>query len=61
MTRRISGKTLCHDRCNHAGHIPSRLGCSNGGYSTDITKFAAGTGEQLVGDYMHILYSLRGE
>ncbi len=40
------------------GYIPSRLGYTNGGYSTDITKFAAGTGEILVGDYLHILQQL---
>jgi hypothetical protein len=37
------------------GYVPSRLGYTNGGYSTDITKYAPGTGEQLVGDYLALL------
>ena len=40
------------------GYIPSNLGYTNGGYSTDITKFAPGTGEQLVGDYLRLLNEL---
>lgn len=40
------------------GYIPSRLGYTNGGYSTDITKFAPGTGEQMVGDYLRLLNEL---
>ena len=40
------------------GYVPSRLGFTNGGYSTDITKFAPGTGEQLVGDYLRLLNEL---
>lgn len=42
------------------GYVPSRLGYTNGGYSTDITKFAPGTGEQLVGDYLRLLAELHG-
>lgn len=42
------------------GYIPSRLGYTNGGYSTDITKYAPGTGEQLVGDYLRLLAELHG-
>ena len=42
------------------GYVPSRLGFTNGGYSTDITKFAPGTGEQLVGDYLRLLNELHG-
>ena len=42
------------------GYVPSRLGYTNGGYSTDITKFAPGTGEQLVGDYLRLLNELHG-
>lgn len=45
---------------NSRGYIPSRLGYTNGGYSTDITYFAPGTGEQLVGDYLRILNELHG-
>jgi len=40
------------------GYVPSRLGYTNGGYSTDITKFSPGTGEQLVGDYLRLLNEL---
>lgn len=40
------------------GYIPSRMGYTNGGYSTDVTKFAPGTGEQLVGDYLRLLNEL---
>ena len=42
------------------GYIPSQLGYTNGGYSTDITYFAPGTGERLVGDYLQILNELHG-
>jgi len=42
------------------GYIPSRLGYTNGGYSTDITKFAPGSGEQLVGEYLKLLNDLYG-
>ena len=45
---------------SNGGHIPSRLGYTNGGYSTDITDFAPGTGEKLVGDYLRILNELHG-
>jgi len=41
-------------------YVPSRLGYDNGGYSTDTTKVAPGTGEQLVGDYLRILNELHG-
>ncbi len=41
-------------------YVPSRRGYTNGGYSTDITKVAPGTGEQLVGDYLRILNELYG-
>lgn len=40
------------------GYIPSRMGYTNGGYSTDITKYGPGTGEQLVGDYLRLLNEL---
>lgn len=39
-------------------YIPSLLGYTNGGYSTDISKFAAGTGEELVTDYLRLLNEL---
>lgn len=40
------------------GYIPSALGYKNGGYSTDITRFAPGTGEELVTDYLEILQKI---
>lgn len=40
------------------GYIPSKMGYTNGGYSTDITRFAPGTGEQVVGDMLAILNEL---
>ena len=43
------------------GYIPSQMGYTNGGYSTDITKFAPGTGEQIVTDMLKILNELHGE
>ena len=43
------------------GYIPSQLGYTNGGYSTDITKYAAGTGEKLVTEYLTLLNSLHGQ
>ena len=42
----------------HLGYIPSRLGFTNGGYSTDISKLEPGSGERLVGDYLKILNEL---
>ena len=42
---------------NH--YIPSADGYTNGGYSTDITEFAAGTGEALVTEYLTLLSSLK--
>jgi len=42
----------------HIGYVPSKLGFTNGGYSTDITKLAPGSGERLVGDYLTILNRL---
>lgn len=40
------------------GYVPSQLGYTNGGYSTDITKYAPGTGEKLVTDYLTLLNEL---
>lgn len=42
----------------HLGYVPSRLGFTNGGYSTDISKLEPGSGERLVGDYLKILGDL---
>ena len=53
--------TIVTTQANGAnGYIPSRLGYTNGGYSTDMTKFVAGTGEQLVGDYLRLLLEMYG-
>ena len=45
----------------HIGYVPSRLGYTNGGYSTDITKLAPGSGERLVKDYLAILNRMASE
>lgn len=37
---------------------PQEQGVPMNGYSTDITKFAPGTGEQMVGDYLRLLNEL---
>ena len=42
----------------HLGYVPSRLGYTNGGYSTDIAYLAPGSGERLVSDYLTILHEL---
>ena len=39
-------------------YIPSLLGFTNGGYERDQTRYACGTGELLVGDYLHLLNEL---
>ena len=44
----------------HLGYVPSRMGYTNGGYSTDIAYLAPGSGEQLVNDYLTILNELHG-
>ena len=41
-------------------YIPSKIGYENGGYATDVTYFAPGSGELIVGDYLHILNELHG-
>ena len=40
------------------GYIPSTLGFDNGGYERDTTRYARGTGELLVGDYLALLNQL---
>ncbi len=49
---------VCTLANGHIGYVPSRLGFTNGGYSTDISRFAPGIGERLVGDYLAILNQL---
>ena len=51
---------ICTLGNGHLGYVPSQLGYTNGGYSTDITYFAPGSGERLVGDYLQILNELHG-
>lgn len=41
------------------GYIPSYYGFSNGGYERDTTRYAQGTGEQIVGDVLKVLNSIR--
>ena len=49
---------LCTLGNGHLGYVPSLLGYTNGGYSTDIAYLAPGSGERLVGDYLAILREL---
>ena len=42
----------------HLGYVPSLLGYTNGGYSTDIAKLSPGSGERLVADYLQLLNDL---
>ena len=49
---------ICTISNGHLGYVPSKLGYTNGGYSTDIAYLAPGSGEQLVGDYLAILNEL---
>lgn len=41
-------------------YIPSKMGYTNGGYSTDVAHFVPGTGEQVVTDFLNILNELHG-
>ena len=49
---------VCTLSNGHLGYVPSRLGYTNGGYSTDIAYLAPGAGERLVSDYLDILNEL---
>ena len=49
---------LCTLGNGHLGYVPSKLGYTNGGYSTDIAYLEPGSGEQLVSDYLTILNEL---
>ncbi len=45
---------------NHAfGYIPSALGFKNGGYEVEACTFAAGTGEEMVTEYLDMLDELK--
>ena len=46
---------VCTLANGHLGYVPSLLGYTNGGYSTDIGYLAPGSGERLVGDYLQLL------
>ena len=50
---------VCTLANGHLGYVPSQLGYTNGGYSTDITDLAPGSGERLVGDYLELLQQLK--
>jgi len=52
---------LCTLGNGHLGYVPSLLGYTNGGYSTDISYLAPGSGERLVGDYLNILHELKNK
>ena len=41
------------------GYVPSQRGFTNGGYSTDITRYGPGTGEQLAGDLVSLLTQMK--
>lgn len=49
---------VCSLTNGHLGYVPSQLGYTNGGYATDITKLAPGSGEILIGDLLHMLDEL---
>ena len=49
---------ICTLGNGHLGYVPSLLGYTNGGYSTDITRLAPGGGERIVGDMLAILNEL---
>lgn len=42
-----------------ASYIPSLAGYTNGGYSTDQSRYASGTGEQLVNEFVKMLNGLK--
>ena len=52
---------VCTLSNGHLGYVPSLLGYTNGGYSTDIAYLAPGAGEQLVTDYLDILNELHAQ
>ena len=53
------GITIIASQANAAeGYIPSVLGYKNGGYATDTSLFAPGTGEHLVTAYVDMLNAL---
>lgn len=51
--------TIVATQANGAnGYIPSSIGYTNGGYSTDTSPYHPGTGEQLVQAYLNMLNGL---
>ncbi len=45
---------VCNMTNGTIGYVPSQLGYTNGGYSTDITRLAPGSGEMLRDEYIAI-------
>ena len=45
---------ICNMTNGSIGYVPSQLGYTNGGYSTDITRLAPGSGEMLRDEYIAI-------
>ena len=50
---------ICTQANGSSGYIPSALGYERGGYATDCTMFAAGTGEALVAEYVTMLNAMK--
>ena len=46
---------------SYSGYIPSALGYENGGYESDNSTYAPGTGEELVAAYLGMLNELKGK
>lgn len=50
---------ICNMTNGSIGYVPSQLGYTNGGYSTDITRLAPGSGEKLRDEYIAIFQEHR--
>lgn len=42
------------------GYVPSQRAFNNGGYSTDIVQYAAGTGEKLAQNFVNMFEAMKG-
>ena len=51
---------ICTLANGHEGYVPGSYAYPRRGYTVDITRFAQGTAEQLVTDYLQILNELHG-
>ena len=51
---------VCTLANGHEGYVPGSYAYASRGYTVDITRFAQGTAEQLVTDYLQILNELHG-